>query len=288
MSESNIVPTSADMDRVVDRMYEVPEDPSPLLPPSYTYVVTAGSGTYGDVQFCLQTSALLSARTDSESINLKSATDYDTVRDSLTKQVVVVKICHGTSVVALQQELEALHTIKVYTSTNLTPPSLFALLDHGPCLDPTARYLTTSTLPIICTLESFKDQFLTLPEVFTWLIYARLSSALSWLNFTCCPSIAHGDLHPGNVLVGYPSLSQYSQLPEIKLIDFGRALIQDREPTAEYTIKYNQAVRKDQQAFLRVLALLIGVDVSRRGARGESPEDRSWDWCDFKMCVLRG
>ncbi|KAJ4370265.1 hypothetical protein N0V86_009002 [Didymella sp. IMI 355093] len=92
----------------------------------------------------------------------------------------------------------------------------------------------------------------------------------------------------GNILLGYTSLSQCGQLPETKLVDFGRALIQDREPTAEYTVKYNRAVRKDQEAFLRILALLVGVDVGGRSARGESPENRSWNWCDFKMCVLRG
>jgi hypothetical protein len=95
-------------------------------------------------------------------------------------------------------------------------------------------------------------------------------------------------MHSGNVLVGYPSLHPTDSLPEIKLIDFGRALLQPPPSSLPAAlIKYRQALRADQTQFLRILGRLVGVDVDRpwRLVRSESPEDRGWEWCDPKMEV---
>lgn len=286
MSESNFVPTTLDMTRVMDRLNGVPWDPSLLLPATYTHVAIAGTGTYGDVHFCLQNSALLSARS-----GLTASTDRSAVYEKLIKQLVAIKICcEPDSIKTLQTELEALQTIRTYKKTEdgETCGELFALLGHGQCFDGSSPYIVTSTLPIVCTLESLKSSLLVLPEVFTWLIYNKLTSALHWLEDTCTPGITHGDMHSGNVLVGYPSLHPTDSLPEIKLIDFGRALLQ---PPPSYTpaalIRYEQSLRADQTHFLRILGRLVGVDVDRpwRLVRSESPEDRGWEWCDLKMEV---
>jgi hypothetical protein len=88
MSEPNFVPTTLDMTRVMDRLNGVPCDPSLLLPATYTHVAIAGTGTYGDVHFCLQNSALLSARS-----GLTASTDRSAVYEKLIKQLVAIKIC---------------------------------------------------------------------------------------------------------------------------------------------------------------------------------------------------
>jgi serine/threonine protein kinase len=63
-----------------------------------------------------------------------------------------------------------------------------------------------------------------MPEEFIWHLYKQLHQALIFLHYVCKPPIAHGDLHAGNVIVGYSS--PYEQgLPQVKLIDFGCAAV---------------------------------------------------------------
>lgn len=272
------MPTSADGDRMMDWVCGITDDPLPLLPSKYIYVATAGTGTYsGSVHFCLHTQAMSSARS-----GLKSFTDISTVCETLTKQLVAVNICvESDSLKTLATELEALQAIETYTQTERdeTCSALFALLDHGQCLDSTSRYIITSTLPIVCTSESLKSHFSTLPEVFTWLTFAKLTTALHWLHNTCQPGIAHGDLHSGNILVGYSSLQHANTLPDFKLIDLGCAVLHPPPSSAPAAlIKYNQALRSDHTHFLRILGHVVGLDIDSKLPRG-------WEWCDVNMVV---
>lgn len=98
--------------------------------------------------------------------------------------------------------------------------SFFSLLTHGEDPRNDIYWLTTTTLPIICSLLALRDHGKALPEVLTWHIYLRIKAALSWLTDTCQPGIAHGDVHEGYVLVGYTSPASDQQrlgLPVVKL-----------------------------------------------------------------------
>ena len=276
----------ADMNRMMDLMYGVPKNPLSLLPSEYTYVTTAGTGTYGAVHFCPATLAVNSARAES-----RSSTERSLVCENLTKQLVAVKICiEPDSIETLQTELEALQAIEAHKKTDEGGAcgELFSLLGHGQCLDGISHYIVTSTIPIVCTLESLKSHLLTLPEVFTWLIYSKLTSALAWLKETCEPGIAHGDIHSGNVLIGYSTLQAAPALPGVKIIDFGRAIPHPPPSSSPPALlKYQQTLHSNQMMFLRILGRLLGVDVDNpwRLVRGQSPEDRDWDWCELKMEV---
>ncbi|KAF3049316.1 hypothetical protein E8E11_008735 [Didymella keratinophila] len=198
MAGLSFMPTSADMSHIMDRVYEGPKDLLSLLPPAYTFVATAGTGIY--------------------------------VCEPLTKQLVAVKICYEPdSIETLQTELEALQAINAYKETEEGEAcdEMLALFGLGQCLKGRSPYTVTCTFPIVCTLQSLKPHFLTIPEVFIWLIYTKLANALHWPKDECEPGIAHGDLHSGNVLIGYPTLSfpTHAALPKAKIIDFGRAVL---------------------------------------------------------------
>ena len=170
------MPTSADMDHMMDLMYGIPQDSMSLLPPAYTYVATAGTGSYGSVHFCLRSPSGKAVRA-----NFKPSTDIPTVCERLTEQLVALKICvQPESIETLATELEALQVVEAYTKTDEGEAcyELLTPLGHGTCLDGNSPYIVTSTLPIVCPLEDLKSHFLTLPEVFTWLVYAKVTNAL--------------------------------------------------------------------------------------------------------------
>ena len=79
-------------------------------------------------------------------------------------------------------------------------------------------WIATSTMPICCELASLENcPGELLSEEFTWLVYSQAHQALEFLH-KC--GIAHGDIHVGNVMVGYSRLND-NRLPQVKLIDFG-------------------------------------------------------------------
>lgn len=267
--------TSSDPKRAIDHLYDIAPDPSCTFPLAYTYLANAGSGTYGDVYFCVPSVAVLEARSE-----LTVHTDINQVRKKLTNQLLAVKICHGPSIPNLVEEIKTLHSITATNhaahSATRNPPiagcnAFFELLDHGVCLSSDAHYLALPTLPLACTLETLYPRFSPLPEVFTWLIYVRITTALTWLHDVCVPGIAHGDVHLGNILVGYPALDPGSggRLPQVKMIDFGNARVAGTEAGCEYTGLCERVKRDDLGGFLRVLAWLLDIRGSRvDGVRG--------------------
>lgn len=106
MTQPGPFPTSTDIDRALDRLLDAPEDLSSLLPPSYTFISKAGSGTYGNVYFCLPTSVVTSARTEFMALG-----DSTTVYEDLTKQLVAVKTSRGSSIPMFQNEIKALQIV---------------------------------------------------------------------------------------------------------------------------------------------------------------------------------
>ena len=266
MSEYDALPTSADVDRCVKEFCDSPPDPASFLPSTYTSIIHAGSGTFGDVYFCIPTSAITASM-----VNSTAQTEVTTACTHLTKQLVAIKVCHGPSIPTLCNELAVLQIIATTNhaaahnaacdSNDTSCDAFFEVLDHATCPNDDAHYFTTTTLPLVCTLDALKSYFSSLPEVFTWLIYTRVGTALHWLNKTCDPGVAHGDLHPGNILIGYAFLlpTEGLYLPQIKLIDFGKSRIANAEPGYEYALCYDQTLRDDKSKFLYILAAMMGV-----------------------------
>jgi serine/threonine protein kinase len=75
-----------------------------------------------------------------------------------------------------------------------------------------------STLPASCTLRDSPP----MSFHFAWFVFVQVYASLRFLQEECCPRIAHGDLHSGNVLVGFPDVECEDPI-KIKLIDFGEA-----------------------------------------------------------------
>ncbi|UPX17309.1 uncharacterized protein EKO05_0007674 [Ascochyta rabiei] len=226
----------------------------------------AGSGTYGDVYFCLPSSMIMAARN-----HLTAQADLTVACDDLTKQLVAIKICQGPSLPTLKNELAVLQII---ATTNHAPTvdtacgstiahcdAFFLSLDHETSPSGDTHYFTTATLPLVCSLDVLLSETQHLPEPFTWLVYVKIREALTWLMKCCKPGIAHGDLHPGNILIGYPTLDprQGQQLPQVKMIDFGNSRIANAETGYAYALLFSQTVHKDRTAFLHLLALVVGV-----------------------------
>jgi serine/threonine protein kinase len=77
-----------------------------------------------------------------------------------------------------------------------------------------------STLPASCTLRDLPP----MPFEFAWFVFVEVHTALRFLQEGCCPPIAHGDLHSGNVLVGFTDVECEGPIKlKLKLIDFGEA-----------------------------------------------------------------
>jgi serine/threonine protein kinase len=79
-----------------------------------------------------------------------------------------------------------------------------------------------TTFPICCQLSELKVSFEDMPEEFTWLIFIQLHKALDFLHNACDSPIAHGDLHDGNVIIGYRGPND-RDTAQLKVIDFGLA-----------------------------------------------------------------
>ncbi|KAJ4354891.1 hypothetical protein N0V95_003425 [Ascochyta clinopodiicola] len=262
----------------------------------------AGSGTYGDVYFCLPTSTIITVQNHST-----AQADLTAMCDELTKQLVAIKICQGPSIPTLRNELAVLQIIATTNhaatldtacgSTLTNCDAFFLCLDYATNPSSDTHYLTSTTLPLICTLDALLPNVHHLPEPFTWLIYVKIRKALIWLTKTCNPGIAHGDVHAGNILIGYATLDpgEGQRLPLVKMVDFGNSHIADAEAGYGDAGMFHHRVSRDWSAFLHLLAVTLGL-VSTDGQspsrlHGRSPcsggEESSVEFREFRTRVER-
>jgi serine/threonine protein kinase len=189
--------------------------PSPRIPPNYILVSKAGSGMAGDAYFCLLKEAVISERLRIKSEASQAATD-------LVSKLQVVKV-KGTHHVYnfTRNEVQMLRTVDDNRKVRPGYLQFFDLLASN-TTHSSIDWLATSTLPFCCDLRSLAKNADSMPEEFVWHLYKQLHQALDFLHYVCKPSITHGDVHAGNVIIGYSS--PYEQrLPHVKLIDFGCA-----------------------------------------------------------------
>lgn len=299
MSQSNQIPTSTDANSAVDRRNGAPVEVSSVIPPNLTVISYAGRGTFGDVYFTIPTFdlALAQAAVTSQ-IDLAAATDM------ALQKLIAVKIAYASSdsssIRSLKNEIKTLQIIRETnqaakeataaavaieqqavteetTEDRTRRPKLtkseafFQILDSGVGPLENTHFLITTTLPLICTLDALKPHLLALPEAFTWLLYLEVSKALSWLNETCKPGIAQGDLHWANILIGYQSLDPQvgRALPQVKLIDFGKSVIHGAEEGFMYEEKYKKTVRDDKGHLIGMLDFMLNKIMSGGSARSQ-------------------
>lgn len=130
----------------------------------------------------------------------------------------VVKVACPASLNALREEVAALKAIRKHQPDGACLP--FFELTAVDTFSPTPTWFATSTLPICCELEALLQPYRAIPEHLMWLIFRQLYKALHFLHNTCDPPMVHGDLHPGNIILGY---AEGSELLQVKVIDFGLA-----------------------------------------------------------------
>lgn len=222
--------------------------------PTYTPVNFAGHGLFGQVYFCLPTDQVFLARRSAVSDNTTTTTQQSL--HSLTSKLVAVKTAGAVSLIPEIRALRTIHTQQ--HSSDVVEKSFFRLIESRTDGD-LAQYMVTSTLPLCGNLDELGGCIAQMPEAFTWLIYTRIHSALRFLHKTCSPAIAHGDLHQGNVLIGFSDPDVKGRgliLPQVTLIDFGNATFHPGEERSgnSYRDLYGvDAFSRDTDAFLRIL-----------------------------------
>jgi serine/threonine protein kinase len=176
----------------------------------YVSIAEAGRGAHADAFFSLSQEATVATKHGKSNQPLRDLT-------SLMSGLVVVKECRFHGHESIGTEIAALKLIRQrQNSTGELPFFNLTACDT----DKIPRWLATSTLPLCCDLGSLQGRYKYMPEEFLWLIFVQLHQALKFLHVTC--EIAHGDLHPANIVVGYPT-SNDRNLPQVKVIDFGIA-----------------------------------------------------------------
>ena len=180
------------------------------IPSSFLLVSKAGSGCGADAFFCLPKKAVKAIK----------AREQDNVADkvsALMSVLRVVKISCPTDFEDLYAEVGVLKAIRKQQPDGVCLP--FFELTAVDTFSPTPTWFATTALPICCELEALLQQpYNALPEHLVWLIFWQLHKALHFLHNTCDPPLLHGDLHTGNIIIGY---AEGSDLLQVKLIDFG-------------------------------------------------------------------
>lgn len=274
-----------------DRLSSSRQDPASWLPPSYKFVAKAGSGQRGDVYFCLPKSSLRSAKA-----KLSTPTDSGVALEHLATQLVAIKTDRTSSFAPFSEEIQALGIIKAWKlaaggDTSQSPSAdLFTLLDYSAMQpSPTNRpYICTSTLPLVCPMTALSALLTSAAEILTWHLYTRIDSVLSWLHTTCSPAIAHKDIHAGNILIGYKSLTDSGSaalLPEVKLVDFGISSIASMNGGDLQHMFFDQDVRNDSVLFICFLCRLLGAQSQLGWTFKWEGKDSSLEMQAFKEVV---
>ncbi|KAH7068081.1 hypothetical protein BKA63DRAFT_581384 [Paraphoma chrysanthemicola] len=187
--------------------------PAPTIPSCFTLIAKAGSGINADAYFRLPTSDIKIARSTHSS---------SSPRD-MVSNLQVVKTCRTLFQVQLPSEVSVLKAfqIQLYSHSDHSTLPLFHLTawDAG---NAQPSWYACSTLSLCTDLKALEGRFHSMPEEFVWLVYTQLQAAITFMHKTCDPPLAHGDLHLGNIIVGY-SAPDDTGLPQVKVIDFGMA-----------------------------------------------------------------
>ncbi|KAF2851635.1 hypothetical protein T440DRAFT_527985 [Plenodomus tracheiphilus IPT5] len=139
---------------------------------------------------------------------------------------------NSTANKGMKNEIALLKVIRDQSDSHYAQDRFFQLLNWDTSRL-TPQWFTTSTFPIGCTLEELQYHYPSMPEDFTWLVFTQLLEALDFLHNVCDPPIAHGDLFPGNIMIGYPNSESKAigGLPQVKLIDFEGSQFSKRDHT---------------------------------------------------------
>ena len=212
------------------------------IPTNHIMVSKAGDGIFGDVYFCLRADAM--TFTDSNTTHSSNAKP-----DLITKLVAVKVVGSRYNNADLSRELEIMTAIQNQVHTLPVAQRFFQLLEWD-TVAPYPQWIVTSTFPICWNLTGLTLSANGMPEEFLWLVYSQLHEALDFLHNTCDPPIAHGDLHQGNVIIGFPTPDRLG-LPEVKLIDFGlSSFVKKGEKAGLYLL---DRMNLDAKNFLYVL-----------------------------------
>ena len=242
----------------------------PVIPSAYTLVSKAGSGLSATVYFCLPKTAV-KAPTSKESDVISQAAK------KLASELQVVKVFANSGSPFMRPELTILKEIQQQRQGQPEELPLIELLAWD-TTNAVPDWITMSTMPICCDLASLTGCFDQMPEEFIWLVYTQVYRALDFLHNTC--NIAHGDLHIGNVIVGY-SASNHSGLPEVKLIDFG---LSQCSPFESRLILYMNLFDKDIEGLLRILESILQDLLLKCALCDWCLEARFNERCAAKIC----
>ncbi|KAF2029236.1 hypothetical protein EK21DRAFT_113130 [Setomelanomma holmii] len=250
------------------------------IPRSYTKIANAGSWVHGDAYFCVPTSDLEAACSSQPA---QTATQ-------LMSKLQVVKVNRTLSQPNLASEvalLKAFQMQRQFHTHYLQDIQSLPFFDIV-CSDTLGSYpdwYASTTLPLCLDIKSLMGKFYCMSEEFVWLIYTQLHSAITFIDGTCIPALAHADLHMGNVVIGYDD-PEDTRSPQVKLIDFGLAQFAPFN-----TVSGIDFFRKDDFDMLRILRnMLLNTHQADDGHYKSSPVPKTWsrDIHDFHEAVEQG
>ncbi|KAL6703920.1 hypothetical protein ACN47E_008956 [Coniothyrium glycines] len=255
---------------------------TPVVPVDHIPLSKAGSGCFGSVFFCVPEHEVALA----------------TVPEDLSQAVVAVKVTAQGGQATAADELKMLKYLEVQTPRFPSAEELFSkLLDWDASKLSGPSWIITSTWPVCTALTNLTGLFSSLPEEFLWVVYIQMHRALDFLHDICDPPLAHGDIHTGNMLIGYSDLD-CSGLPKIRVIDFGFARLHLPNSIKHASHANLDRVRRDVYMTLEVLDSIAheptAKGLSRRpidyaaSSREPSPSDKSQEFHDFHSALKNG
>jgi serine/threonine protein kinase len=187
----------------------------PGFPTSYTVVSKVGSGAYAHAFFCLpkdEVSTTASANPD----------PLGSTMPLLASKLQIVKIINRVNLDGLVEELAVHRQIQQHQTATPEDHPFFHIVTWD-TVHPICKWMAMTTLPICCTLADLQGSVPALPEEFIWMVFLEIYKAIDFLQRVCDPPVAHEDLHPGNIIVGFAGLDPTDRV-QIKVIDFGLAV----------------------------------------------------------------
>ncbi|KAF2502915.1 hypothetical protein BU16DRAFT_23236 [Lophium mytilinum] len=246
-------------------------------PEKFIKIQPAGSGICSIAHYAISQQAIADLPPDQPKAQLLFA---------IKQQLCVVKIGHNSHRNYIANEVKHLRLIKAATEARDTP--FFAeLLDA----DPDLEYPWLATTAVVGhTLEDFRVNLS--PRVhdaqcFFFHLFIQLSAALCFLHEMQPFPLLHGDLHDENVMCDFRRRQDYEGLPNVVLIDFGSACVQDWDVESmleKETGPYH--VGRETCRFVQLLKAW-GKEGAALGFVGEIEEAFGWEM-DAERCNCTG